>query len=306
MNTQYMAEVSIGTPAQKFMVIPDTGSSNVWVYDADCTSVVCLYHKTFNHGASTTFKADTEKFVLHYGSGGVSGVQAYDTVKFGAATATDFHLGMIQSVDGIAFLASDMCGILGLAYNEISMYGMPTFVDAAVKDKDFSFYLHSNPSESYMMMPGFDSSISTLEDYHFHDVIEEKYYSLNLESFGDANLKGTKGVIDSGTSLIVGDKASVNKILKGATVSKDCSDLDKLETLDVVFDGVSYPLTPEQYVLKITQGSETQCVMGIMGAAFPAGFDYMIIGDVFLRAYPTYFDKKNNKVGFMRPTAAQE
>jgi len=306
MNTQYMAEVSIGTPAQKFMVIPDTGSSNVWVYDADCTSVVCLYHKTFDHAKSTTFKADTEKFVLHYGSGGVSGVQAYDTVQFGGAVAKDFHMGLIQNVDGIAFLASDMCGILGLAYNTISMYGMPTFVDASLKTKNFSFYLHSNPDESYMMMPGFDEDISKLEDYHFHNVIEERYYSLNLESFGEAKFSGIKGVIDSGTSLIVGDKASVAKILKGATVAQDCSDMDKLETLDVVIDGVSYPLTPEQYVLRITQGTETQCVMGIMGAAFPAGFDYMIIGDVFLRAYPAYFDKENNQVGFMRPAAATE
>ena len=32
MNTQFFAEVSVGTPAQKFIVVPDTGSSNLWLY----------------------------------------------------------------------------------------------------------------------------------------------------------------------------------------------------------------------------------------------------------------------------------
>lgn len=40
--------------------------------------------------------------------------------------------------------------------------------------------------------------------------------------------------------------------------------------------------------------------MGLMGAQFPEGFDYMIIGDVFMRAYPSFFDKDNNRVGFLR------
>ena len=298
MNTQYFAPVTIGTPAQEFPLVPDTGSSNVWVYSSRCTDIPCSYHKLFDGSKSSTYAKDGSKFELHYGSGGVSGYQSYDTVKFGGATAEKFHFGEILNVDGIAFYASDMCGILGLAYDTISMYHMPTFVDADDKaDKSFAFYLHTNPEESYITIPGTDEARDS--EWEFHDVIEKRYYSIQLDSVGGVK-SSYKGVIDSGTSLIVGAKSYIDEIMNGITVNQDCSNLDSLPNIDVVFNGQTYPLTAEQWVIKVTQGDQSQCISGFMGAEFPEGFDYMIVGDVFMRAYPTYFDKPNNRVGFSR------
>jgi len=36
-----------------------------------------------------------------------------------------------------------------------------------------------------------------------------------------------------------------------------------------------------------------------MGQDFPAQFDYFILGDTFMRKFYSYFDKKNNRVGFI-------
>jgi hypothetical protein len=32
---------------------------------------------------------------------------------------------------------------------------------------------------------------------------------------------------------------------------------------------------------------------------FPTGFNYLIMGDVFMRRYPTYFNQNDNTVSFM-------
>jgi len=51
-----------------------------------------------------------------------------------------------------------MSGIIGLGYRTISTDNLDTFMDLSnLTDKSFSFYLHSNPDKSYMVMPGFET-----------------------------------------------------------------------------------------------------------------------------------------------------
>jgi hypothetical protein len=50
-----------------------------------------------------------------------------------------------------------MSGILGLAYNSISVDNLDTFMDLSnLEDKSFSFYLKDTSAESYMVIPGMD------------------------------------------------------------------------------------------------------------------------------------------------------
>lgn len=213
--------------------------------------------------------------------------------------------GEIEKVSGVAFYASQMSGILGLAYGTISVDGLSTFVDSSnLTDKSFSFYLHANPDQSYMTIPGYDEEGMNGQEFEFHDVVEELYYSLNLTGMRNGDKKidagNYKAVIDSGTSVLVGPKDLVDQLTEGITVRRTCKGIDDLPDIAFEIDGIEYVLTKDDYVLKVSSNGITECMLAVMGSDFPEGFNYFILGDTFMRKYYSYFDLNNNRVGFIR------
>lgn len=71
MNTQYFVDITLGSNDQAFTVVPDTGSSNLWVYSSTCHSAACLTHSKYNASQSSTYEADGQDFDITYGSGSV-------------------------------------------------------------------------------------------------------------------------------------------------------------------------------------------------------------------------------------------
>jgi hypothetical protein len=127
-NTQYFIEIGLGTPEQKFTVVPDTGSSNLWVYTSECKSIPCRTHHTFDASKSSTWKDQGDDFSISYGSGSVKGSVQEDIAEFGDVHSS-MSFGAIKKVNGITFYVSQMDGIVGLAYGQISVNGLPTFMD---------------------------------------------------------------------------------------------------------------------------------------------------------------------------------
>lgn len=91
----------------------------------------------------------------------------------------------------------------------------------------------------------------------------------------------------------------MKQLIEGIVVNPDCSNVSQLPEIAFEIDGVDYALQPDDYVLKITQGDQTECVIAVMGQEFPDNFNYFILGDTFIRKYYSYFDKNNNRVGFI-------
>jgi cathepsin D len=151
-----------------------------------------------------------------------------------------------------------------------------------------------------MVVPGMDSE--NYETIEKHNVVEQKYWALKLDSIaqGDSKIDASdyKAVIDSGTSLLVGPKKIVDPLIKGITVKKDCSNIDSLPSMTFTIDETDYELDASDYVLKITQGGQSECLLGVQSMDFPEGFNYFILGDVFMRKYPSYFNLNDNTVSF--------
>ena len=257
MNAQYFIEVEVGTPGQKFTVVPDTGSSNLWLYSKSCWAVPCWYHSLYDNTKSSSYSKDGQAFDITYGSGSITGTVSKDVAAISSDITAPMSFGEITGVKGLAFYTSKMSGILGLGYDTISVDKLPTFFDAYTgSDKSFSFYLHNNPDESYMVIPGMDSeNYATIDT---HPVVQQAYWALKLNTIaqGDKKTDASKylAVIDSGTSLIAGPKEIVDPLIDGLLVDQNCDNLDSLPTMTFTIDETDYVLTAHDYVLQITQG----------------------------------------------------
>lgn len=309
-DAQYYGPIHIGSNNQKFTVIFDTGSSNLWVPSSQCKTLSCLPHEKYHSDQSSTYKKDGRELEIQYGSGKISGFLSNDQVNLGGLTVKEFVFGEVTHLT-LNFGVAHFDGILGMAWSAISVDKIPTVFDqmisqGLVDDHSFSFYLTQKPSQetgSALVLGGVDSKYYT-GDFTYHDLTEETYWKISLDEIliGKIPVSGRlNGIVDTGTSTLVGSLSVVAPILVdiGAVEEIDCSRIPSLPNLTVKIDGTSYVIPPQNYILQVTMFQQTQCVVGIMSLNFPPSFGKtMILGDIFIKTYYTHFDVANKKVGF--------
>lgn len=309
-TAQYYGPIQIGTPPQNFLVVFDTGSSNLWVPSKQCTSIACLLHNRYNHGASSTYAANGTIISIQYGSGSVSGYLSVDTVTWGGLQIPKVTFGEMTALVGESFTVSKFDGILGMAWQAISADNIPPvyqtlFNLGTLPDDSFAFYLTNtdNKAGSTLTLGGYSSNLSK-GDWNYNPLLSNSYWLISINSIsinGKAiAVTGIKGIVDSGTTALVGDRNIVDLINKQIpAVSSDCSNLAKLPTVTINIGGINYPLTGTNYVIEIENGTQVECENGWLGVSFPEQLkNVVILGDLFIRTYYTHFDYGKNRVGF--------
>ncbi|KAI0320807.1 aspartic peptidase A1 [Amylostereum chailletii] len=317
MNAQYFTEISIGSPPQTFKVILDTGSSNLWVPSTQCTSIACFLHTKYDSSSSSTYKANGSSFSIQYGSGSMEGFVSKDTLTIGDLSIEDSLFAEATKEPGLAFAFGKFDGILGLAYDTISVNHItPPFFDMVNKglldEPVFSFRVGSSEDDGgEAVFGGIDPSAYTGK-ITYVPVRRKAYWEVELEkvTFGsdELELENTGAAIDTGTSLIAlpTDIAEMLNTQIGAKKSwngqytVDCAKVPSLPELSFYFDGKPYPLKGSDYVLEV-QGTCMSAFQG-MDINLPGGSLWIIVGDVFLRRYFTVYDLGRNAVGFAKST----
>uniref|UniRef100_F6TBJ5 Pepsin A n=1 Tax=Equus caballus TaxID=9796 RepID=F6TBJ5_HORSE len=318
-DVSYFGTISIGTPPQEFTVIFDTGSSNLWVPSTYCSSLACSDHNRFNPEDSSTYEATSESISITYGTGSMTGVLRYNTVRVSTCWLTTSSCPAPGPASGdpgghipSSFLYyAPFDGILGLAYPSISSSGATPVFDniwdqGLVSQDLFSVYLSSDDeSGSMVIFSGIDSSYYS-GSLCWVPVSEEAYWQITVDSItmnGEsiACSGGCQAIVDTGTSLLAGPPSAIDNIQSYIGASEDysseavisCSSIDSLPDIVFTINGVEFHLSPSAYILE----EDDSCISGFEGMDLDTSSgELWILGDVFIRQYFTIFDRANNQI----------
>lgn len=229
-----------------------------------------------------------------------------------------------------SFQSGPTDGLMGLAFPAISSFPATPFFNNLIQGGgldagQFSFFLASDGSELYL---GGADADKFSGDLNWNAVTEQGYWQIALDSFtvgSEAAVSGLSVIVDSGTTLIVGDDANVKRFYAAVPGSKDASSTvgegfysfpcSPVPSVSATFNGVAYAISADNFNLGQVSSGSSDCV----GAVVSGNEGFWILGcvrrvslpsdcvaddeqisrsDAFMKNVYTTFDFDNSQVGF--------
>ncbi|KGL95952.1 Gastricsin [Charadrius vociferus] len=304
LDASYFGEISIGTPPQNFLVLFDTGSSNLWVPSTYCQAPACYNHAKFKPSESSTFTYDGQSYTISYGSGALTVVLGYDTLRIQSIAVRNQEFGLSKNEPSQPFYYAEFDGILGMAYPSLAVGGTPTVLQGMLQQNQlaqpiFSFYFSRQPTYQY----GGELIFGAVDSRLFHGdimwapVTQKMYWQVALNEFAIGQSvtgwchQGCQAIVDTGCC------ATRNLLFTlSPQYAVDCNEIPNMPTITFVINGARLPLYPSAYILN----DNGYCTLGMEATYLPSqdGQPLWILGDVFLKEYYTVFDMANNRIGF--------
>ncbi|KAJ7704411.1 acid protease [Mycena rosella] len=324
----WAGKITVGTPPRTFKVDFDTGSSDTFLPAVGCST--CAGHTLWNPAASSTAVNTTDcksiayynvihvkqlfpAYSLQFGAGSTTGFVFTDKVTVAGAKAQSQAVGASNQYS-VEFQVADFPpdGIVGMAFPALSQFGRNPLFTTLVKQKTVPpiFGVKLADSGSELLLGGVDNSLFT-GAFRYVSLIEKDYYPLVLQAL-DVNSRtvatanGVVAIVDTGTTLLMGDPQGVEILYSAIPGAKDASAIlgpefytvpcNKIPTVGITLGKHIFNVAPDIFNLGRLQGND--CVGGV---ASLEGIPFWVLGDIFLRNFYTVFDQGNARVGFANP-----
>ncbi|KAI5481256.1 hypothetical protein MNV49_004876 [Pseudohyphozyma bogoriensis] len=287
-DSEYYAQITVGTPASDFYVVVDTGSSDLILATSPCEgceSTTPLYTPS----NSSTSASSGSTFSITYGSGSASGTVYTDTVSIAGYAVSKQGFAACDTMDNI--VDGDISGLLGLGWSSIANSGATPLLENIANGGNLSSEVFSFAFKTYsetgniqetaaggtMVIGAVDTGLFSGE-INWIDVVQpEGYWMIPLQGLSaqgsDLSVTADAVAIDTGTSLIGAPTTACQAVyeqLGGQAISLSGSSgyysypCSTNVNVTMTFGGVQYSIPSDNFNSGYVTSSGSEC----LGALF--------------------------------------
>ncbi|TIA42127.1 acid protease [Aureobasidium pullulans] len=325
-DSEYLCQVSIGTPAQTLTLDFDTGSSDLWVWSTNLSQSIQTQgkqagHTIFDPSKSSTWKeASGSTWQISYGDqSSASGTVGTDVVTVGGLAIQNQAVEVANQISD-QFVQSTGDGLLGLAWGSINTV-QPNPVETPVenmisqddipKDSElFTAYLssHKGSDDSFYTFGYIDTSVTGGKTINYTPVDNSQgFWTIPSTS---AHVNGKKiqrhnntAIMDTGTTLCLVDdafaKAVYAAIPGGKYDSTQQGYVFPTSTAASDLPVVTLAIGDHQYTINKEDLGFADAGNGMTygGIQSRGNMTFDIYGDTVLKSIYAIFDQGNQRFG---------